>query len=221
MKFVKASLDTAKADLLKRLTDELSAGHSVLWLTSGGFNIQVSVDIMKQIPVELTSRLSVMPADERYGEPGHADSNWAQLMTAGFDAKQATLLPILQAGQSFEAAAQDYTARAEQALAANDVAIVQLGMGEDGHILGVLPNTEAVQATGLVFAYDHPSYKRLTLTLGALNRATAIYAFAFGAGKLPALQNLQNKSLSLDDQPAQILWSLSEVYIYNDQVGEA
>jgi 6-phosphogluconolactonase/glucosamine-6-phosphate isomerase/deaminase len=221
MQFVKTSLDSAKADFLKRLTDELSAGKKVLWLTSGGSNIQASVDIMTQLPHELTDKLSVMPADERYGEPGHTDSNWAQLVAAGFHAKQATLLPVLKAGQSFEQAAQDYTAMADQAFQDNDIAIVQLGMGEDGHILGVLPNTPAVQAPGLVFAYENGPYRRLTLTLDSLQNATAIFTFAFGAGKLAALQNLQSRALSVADQPAQTLWGLNEVYIYNDQVGEA
>src|SRR4051794_6157282 len=91
--------------LVERLQRELAAGHKVLWLTSGGSNIPISVDVMRQLEDDLTKNLGIMPADERYGPVGHADSNLTQLLSAGFEAKKAKLLPVLQTGLSLEAAA--------------------------------------------------------------------------------------------------------------------
>ena len=47
----------------------------------------------------------------------------------------------------------------------------------------------------------------------------AAYVFAFGADKKPALENLLT-NIDLIVQPAQILKSLPEAYVYNDQVGD-
>jgi 6-phosphogluconolactonase/glucosamine-6-phosphate isomerase/deaminase len=91
MKFIRTEgWDEAIADFTDRLLAELSAGKKVLWLTSGGSNIKASVEIMSKVPEPLTANLSVMPSDERFGPPGHADSNWQKLLAAGFDGKQAS-----------------------------------------------------------------------------------------------------------------------------------
>src|SRR5688572_20869077 len=78
--------DAAKAagQLAERLTAELQAGKSVLWLLCGGSNIPLSVAVMRQLPADKLADLRCLLADERYGVPGHADSNWQQLAEAGF-----------------------------------------------------------------------------------------------------------------------------------------
>jgi hypothetical protein len=50
---------------------------------------------------------------------------------------------------------------------------------------------------------------------------TAAYVFAFGDAKREALQQLRDESLSLDDQPAQIIKQLPEAYVYSDQLSDA
>jgi 6-phosphogluconolactonase/glucosamine-6-phosphate isomerase/deaminase len=222
MRFIRtAGWDEGVAAFAERLKTELESGKKVLWLTSGGSNIRASVQIMNQLPAELTAKLTVMPSDERYGEPGHANSNWAQLLNEGFGAKQAKLLPVLKPGQSFESARQDYEAMVEQAFGDCDFSIAQLGIGEDGHILGILPDSPAVEASGLVSAYEGGGYQRLTMTFQAFGRTDIVYAFAFGEGKLNALTNLKDQALPLSEQPAQFLKQMAEAYVYNDQVDEA
>lgn len=222
MRFIlTADWENGVAALTERLTRELAADKKVLWLTSGGSNIAASVQVMQGIPETLSQGLSVMPADERYGEPGHANSNWQQLMEAGFMPREATLLPVLKTNQSFEQAAEYYDALTETAFASHDIIIIQLGIGDDGHILGILPDSPVIQAEEtLVFGYQSIPYQRLTLTFKALRQATAVYGFAFGDNKRLALSDLKNKALPLSQQPAQILKELGEAYIYNDQVGE-
>jgi 6-phosphogluconolactonase/glucosamine-6-phosphate isomerase/deaminase len=212
--------DDGVADLTDRLVRELGAGNRVLWLVSGGSNIEASLQIMDNISDDLSRRLSVMPADERYGEPGHPDSNWARLMAKGFQPKQAKLLPVLEAGLGLEQTVKHYEQLAEQAFARNDLVIAQLGIGEDGHVAGILPGSPATEATGLISGYDSPPYRRMTLTFPGLQRVRAAYVFAFGPNKQPALQALHDQPMNRTEQPAQILKQLPEAYIYSDQVGE-
>ncbi len=210
------------AALSERLAVELAAGKRVLWLTSGGSNVPPAVEIMSVIPDELSGSLTVMPNDERYGEPGHKDSNWQQLLDAGFEAKQARTLPVLQAGLSFEATARAFEKTVRKAFADNDVIIAQLGMGPDGHVSGILPDSPAAHETkAWVTAYEHPPLKRITLTFPALKKVTTIYLFAFGDEKRPALEILQNKSLPLAEQPAQVVKEVSEAYLFSDQLETA
>ncbi|MDB5170416.1 MAG: hypothetical protein JWO35_110 [Candidatus Saccharibacteria bacterium] len=209
------------ADLTQRLVRELTTGRNVLWLVSGGSNIKASVKIMDNIPSDLSRQLSVMLADERYGDVGHADSNWAQLLEAGFDPQHAQLLPVLQKNLTLEETAQSYNKLAGWAIADADSIIAQLGIGEDGHIAGILPGSgAAAEQIELVVGYHSESYDRLTLTLPALKSVNAIYAFAFGDTKHQALITLQSKKLDPAVQPAQILKHVPEAYLYNDQIGD-
>lgn len=220
MKFIlTAGWDDGVADLTERLVHELADGKRVLWLVSGGSNIPSSVHVMDSIPLQLRENLSVMLVDERYGEEGHADSNWTALMRAGFKGDGAKLLPALQKGLDFEQTITRYNRLAEQAFDDSEVSIAQLGIGDDGHIGGILPNSPAAEETEqLVIGYPSEPYTRLTLSFAGLRRLTAAFAFAFGENKHEALTALQNKSLPLDQQPAQILKELPEAYLYSDQV---
>lgn len=222
MKFIlTAGWEDGVADLAERLVRELANGKRVLWLLSGGSNIPASVQIMENIPEEQSRNLSISLIDERYGPPGHSKSNWAQLMAAGFDAKHANLLPILQTGDSFEAAIEHFEQLATEAFDNHEVIIAQLGIGEDGHIAGILPGSPAAkEKKAFVTGYEAPPLSRLTLTFPGLRRIHAAYAFAFGEPKKEALQTLQAKTVKLEKQPAQILKELPEAYLYNDQVGK-
>jgi 6-phosphogluconolactonase/glucosamine-6-phosphate isomerase/deaminase len=221
MKYIlTAAWDDGVADLTERLVRELAGGKRVLWLTSGGSNIPSSVQIMDNISSGQSKNLSVSLADERFGEPGHNESNWTKLLQAGFKGKHATLLPVLEAGLTFEQTIEKYNQLIEKAFKDNDVIIAQLGVGPDGHVTGILPNSPATTAKTLVAGYENPPFKRMTLTFPGLRRVTAAYVFAFGKPKQQALVSLRDKALPLKQQPAQILNELPEAYMYSDQVGE-
>lgn len=222
MRFIlTAGWEDGIADLNRRIVRDLSTGRNVLWLVSGGSNIKASVTIMNNIPAELTKQLSVMLVDERYGEVGHKDSNWAQLLAAGFDAQNAQMLPVLKDGLSLEQTARRYNKLTDWAFSDADCVFAQLGVGDDGHIAGILPGSiAATEQTKLVVGYKSDRYDRLTLTFPALKSINAIYAFAFGSTKHKALTTLQSKELDIAVQPAQILKQVAEAYLYNDQTGD-
>jgi len=205
--------------LTKRLERELSAGKRVLWLLSGGSNIAVEVAVLNLLPVSLQPRLTIMLSDERYGRFGHKDSNMQLLYDAGFDPGSATILPVLTPENlPLEATAERYEQTVERAFAEADIIIAQLGIGPDGHVAGILPNSPAVAAHSLVISYRTEQYQRITFTFDALKQCV-VYAFVFGNGKREQLDILRDKDLPLAEQPAQILKQIPESYVYNDQIG--
>lgn len=222
MKYIlTAGWEDGIADLTQRLVRELASGKSVLWLTSGGSNIPASIQVMSNISADLSKNLSIMPADERYGELDHADSNWGQLIKSGFEPASAKLLPVLQAGLSFEKTIEHYQQMAADAFDQNDIIIAQLGIGPDGHIAGILPDSPAtLENHELATGYEAPPLSRMTITFPAFRRLTAAYTFAFGDTKHEALQTLHDSDIDLAKQPSQILKQVGENYVYNDQVGE-
>lgn len=204
--------------LVSRLKAELEAQKNVLWLVPGGSNISLSVEVMKQLPEALTKNLSVYLTDERYGEINHPDSNSRQLTEAGFDHKLARVVWMLSDDLTLEETSDQYALSISAAFEAADVVVAQMGMGADGHICGILPDSPAVESEKLVVGYVTDEFTRITLTPKALKQYVSVaYVFAFGDSKSEALSNLLGDK-PLDEQPAQILKKIPEAYVYNDQV---
>jgi 6-phosphogluconolactonase/glucosamine-6-phosphate isomerase/deaminase len=203
-------------ELADRLILELSNDNKVLWLISGGSNIEGEVHIIKKISKSMRNNLTIMFADERYGEVGHQDSNYQQLLSAGFDSQGTNFISILNQGMDFEATINNFTTMAQDLLQNSDIVIAQLGMGDDGHIAGILPHSDAsLDHTNFVAGYSSNPYTRLTLTFRALTMINVAYVYAYGDTKFRALQDLKTKNLSLIDQPSQILKQINEAYVYN------
>jgi 6-phosphogluconolactonase/glucosamine-6-phosphate isomerase/deaminase len=220
MKFVRVTeLLDGVAPLRDRLMLDLNSGKQVLWLVPGGSNIPLTVAVMAQLPDDLTSGLTIMLTDERYGAVGHADSNAHQLDEAGFEPKHAVIVPVLRTNVSIMETCTQYAADFTEAAGRADTIIGQFGMGADGHIAGILPGSTAVSSADLTAGYEAPGFTRITLTPKALSQLNAAYVFVFGDNKRSALARLQSEMLSLEAQPAQILKQLPEAYIYNDQIG--
>jgi len=216
-----AGWDDGIANLTDRLVRELATGKPVLWLVCGGSNVPACVHVMDNISAELSQNLSLLLSDERYGPVGHKDSNWQQLLQAGFKPKQAKVFTILEESAGLAQTIDHYGQITAEAFAANNVVIAQLGIGGDGHIAGILPNSASANETvSLISSLEDPPLTRLTMTFPALRKITIAYAFAFGQPKQQALKDLQTKSLPLNQQPSQILKELPEAYVYNDQVGD-
>jgi 6-phosphogluconolactonase/glucosamine-6-phosphate isomerase/deaminase len=161
-----------------------------------------------------------MPADERYGQLGHKDSNLEQLYAAKFDTGSAKILPILtDETDSLEIAVKHYEVTFESAVKDADFIIAQLGIGANGHIAGIQPGSPALTSKELIAGFSWDDYERLTLTAKALEKINVIYVLAYGEDKKDQLTKLMNEDLDPNLQPAQILKQMSDVYIYNDQLG--
>lgn len=218
MKRIPGDATRAGALLSGRIVSELRAGKSVLWLVPGGSNIPIAVSALKLIKSACKSHLSrlyVTLTDERFGPVGHADSNWKQLVDAGFDIARPQAVPVLR-GVGPEDTARTFEENFKRLKGEVDVIIGQFGIGDDCHIAGILPESEAVRSKKLVVAYDTPKFLRVTLTLEAFKAIDAAYAFAFGASKRDAIDSLQEKKGSIDEKPGLILREIKESYLVSD-----
>lgn len=214
-----------------RLSSELSneANRSVVWMLCGGSNIPLCVQIMDRLISEgsqLTSKLTVLLTDERYGQYGHADSNWKQLYDQGFRAGNARIIETLQAEKTLQDTVEDYAAQLQEILPAADVVVAQFGIGGDGHIAGILPQSSGLgrgedsAASGevsWVAGYDAGVFQRITITPPVWQHIDVAYALVYGDGKFEALSKLKNQDVAVADQPAQLLKQLPEAHIYTDQ----
>ncbi len=209
------------ARLQQRLITELQAGHRVLWLIPGGSNIPFAVEIMDAIDESLTKNLLITLTDERYGDYGHDDSNWQQLLDVDFDPKLATVVTVLgQRKSTLEHTTQQFSRRLSELFKQADVVVGQFGMGADGHIAGILPQTVAAHSKALCIGYETDRFARITMGFSAIRHCDVAYVFAFGREKRAALTALTTEQ-PLATQPAQVLKDLSESYVFNDQQGDA
>lgn len=211
-----ASPEPVAKYLAELIIAQLSDGRSVLWLVSGGSAVDVAVAASAQLRGQDLSKLTVSLIDERFGPVGHADSNWTQLLAAGFDLPGATLQPVLE-GAGMTETAEGYDHFLASKFAACDYHVGLLGIGPDGHTSGILPHSPAVTAPGLVCAYDGGQYQRITTTPLALSKLSEAVVYALGEPKWPVLDRLE-ADLPVADQPAQALKAITKLTIFTDRL---
>lgn len=206
--------------LTNTIRGALGNNQTVLWLLSAGSNVDITLQVTQQLGTAGVGFVKAALVDERYGDPGHADSNYQKLVDAGFESTGIPLTPVLLPnGESLQATAGRYESVLHDLMSQAQCVVIQLGIGADGHTAGVLPHSIGVDSTKLIESYDGPDFRRITMTLGALRRVDQAFVFCYGADKATTLRQLVDADLPLAEQPAQILKKLPSVYLYNDQVG--
>lgn len=208
----------AAEKLSTTLKSALEKFPAVTWFIPGGSNIAIAASAMAQIPEELTTKLILAQTDERYGPVGHKDSNWQQLLDAGFELKQAKALPILHEPELPLGGTAELAAKITGELIKSTYTIGQFGIGPDSHIAGIKPDSPASVASGLATGYEWSDFTRITLTFSAIRQLNQILAFTFGESKKAMLESLVNEHHQPMTQPAQILKSVANAVVYNDQI---
>ena len=208
------STDEVVEAVADRIIDALQAGKRVVWLVSGGSLIPLEVAVMGRVAAHECGGLVIVQADERYAGPGHASSNWQQLLEAGFTTGSAYAVPVL-AGLGLAETTQRYDALLRTVLEAESVmSIGFFGIGADGHTAGILPDSPALQSTDMVTSYQGPDYTRVTVTPRVIAALDIVIAYAAGETKHLALKQLHD-DLPVAKQPAQLLKQVREAYIYH------
>lgn len=202
------------------LQDALAKNNSVLWLISGGSAIDIAVQVRQQLSLGPGKQLHVGLIDERYGPLGHADSNYQQLLDAGFDTAGVTMHPILHEDQSAESTTLHYSLELQFLLDAAGFRLGLFGIGADAHTAGMLPHSTPIgEQHVLVSAYQGPDYMRITTTPLLVAQLDEAVLYAVGENKWPAIQ------LFLDDGPAdavpaRIIKTAKAYTLYTDYKGE-
>jgi 6-phosphogluconolactonase/glucosamine-6-phosphate isomerase/deaminase len=202
--------------LVTTINNALSQGVPVAWLLSGGSAIPIAIAVAKQlVPGEPRQLLRILQIDERYGMVGHANSNWQQLLDAGFQCEGAQYRPVLH-GLSFTLTIETYTETILDALGNCDLRIGLFGIGPDGHTAGMLPGSSAAsEAKELVVGYPGPDFPRITITTPAIARLDLAVAWVGGEAKRATLKTLQGGA-ALTTQPAQAIKQAKNWFVYSD-----
>lgn len=216
MIFSIAAPQEAEQEMLHAIRRALGNDRHVLWLVSGGSCITTEVAILQALSNDEVRRLTVMLADERYGTPGHDESNHAKLLAAGFSRSGFDFPNILTAG-SIENVLAEYDTLLHRKLDEADSIVATLGIGADGHTAGILPDSIAAYAEGrFAVSYQAPDFIRITASFAALRRIDTAIIFAYGKTKQDALKRLIARRESPTSLPAAVLYDIPFVTIYND-----
>ncbi|MEO6761297.1 MAG: 6-phosphogluconolactonase [Candidatus Saccharimonadales bacterium] len=222
MKFLREGTDRATTTIAERLSILIKDNQSVIWLVCGGSNIPVEVNIMAKVRSDCDNRLGnllILPMDERYGKPGHKDSNFAQLKAAGFDPGNAVWLDILSQDLPLTQTVSRYSDLVQKYFSGADIIIGLFGLGADGHTAGVLPKSPAVfEEAASVVGYDSPPFIRITLTPQQLIKTSTAYVLAYGESKNESLHRLKANTDSMEILPSKLLYDIPETFVYNDQL---
>jgi len=215
MRFIKIKNPDEIVDYISQaLSEKLDQNQKVLWLLSGGSAIGVEVKVAKKLnTIQNLDNLKIMLGDERYGQPGHKDSNYTQLQDAGFLLE---VQPVL-AGFDLGKTAQDYQSQFTRYADWADYILCVAGLGTDGHTLGIKPASPALTSQNLVEGYEWQDYIRLSLTPKAIERFREVVVYACGPEKKPQLERLA-QNLPETEQVAQVLKRCPKVLIFNDQL---
>lgn len=177
-------------------------GRALIVLTGGGTGIGVLKRAGERAGHIDWSKVHLFWGDERYVPAEDDDRNDKQAREAlldRIDIPAANVHPMPASdgefGEDLDAAALAY----EQVLAANaddgepapDFDVHLLGMGGEGHVNSLFPETPAVlEANRLVVAVadsPKPPPRRITLTLPAVRRSREVWLVVAGAGKAEAV----------------------------------
>jgi 6-phosphogluconolactonase len=174
-----------------------SEGHASI-VVSGGSTPGECFDVLSRqaLPWE---NVSVVPSDERWVEPTHADSNERLIRARLLQnlAVDAQVLPLFRTKSTVESAVNQIEDDLDTAM---PFASVLLGMGEDGHFASLFPDFD-----GLEQALDPNDlrlctpvktaaspYQRMSLTLAALKQTQHVALLMFGQAKRRVFEQAQS-----------------------------
>jgi len=169
------------------------------------------------------SRVVIWFGDERFVPAGSPERNAGQARAAFLDAVGATrayAVPSADEVATAEDAAEAYsTTIKEHGRGGFDV--LMLGIGPDGHVASLFPGHPALACDDKIACAVHDSPKpppdRVTLTFGALARATEVWFLASGEGKADAVAAAIAEHGTVEQTPARGVTGLSATVWHLDR----
>jgi 6-phosphogluconolactonase len=199
-----AALVAAAGDrLVGAITDAIdNRGRAQIVLTGGGTGVGLLKRVGEQADKIDWSRVHLYWGDDRFVPADDDERNEKQAREAlinHIDIPAANVHAMSPSGGDFgddlDAAALDYdhvlAANADDGQPAPDFDVHLLGMGPEGHINSLFPETPAVRETDrlVVGVPDSPKPppRRITLTLPAIQRSREVWLVVSGAAKADAV----------------------------------
>ena len=165
------------------------------------------------------ARVHLFFGDERCVLPSHDDSNFKMASKAMIDAisipeanvhRMPTELPP-------EQVAKVYAATMDEVLGEQPLDLVLLGLGPDGHIASLFPETAALDVkntkTTPLYVEKHDSW-RVTMTYPVINAARQVIVFIAGEAKAEIVKDITTDAVA--GLPVQLLAPTGDYYWYMD-----
>jgi 6-phosphogluconolactonase/glucosamine-6-phosphate isomerase/deaminase len=221
IKNITAPEDAAKF-IFASIVKHLELHRPVLFFVTGGSSVAVGVKVSEFLrnysKKDLLRNLTISITDERYGEVGHKDSNWQQLLDKGFSVPEAKLIPILT-GDSLENTTKKFNETLEHEFKLikqnNGYKIGLFGIGKDGHTAGVLPESPATHSTDMVYSYNAKDFPRITITRKAIEKLDEAVVYLQGSDKKDVLDLLE-KGVDIIKMPSQMLKKILLLTIFTN-----
>jgi 6-phosphogluconolactonase len=207
----------AAARTVTRLADGIAAqGHAHLVLTGGGIGTKVLAAIAAAPARDAVDwrLVDFWWGDERFEVTGDPERNEtgaraALLDKLGVDQARVHAVPGPDGpdGDDPDAAAARYAAELAAAAGNGGVPafdVLMLGVGPEGHVASIFPESPAAYATGSVVAVRNspkPPPTRVSLTFSAIQAAREVWVLASGAEKADAVAEALS-GVSQDKLPA-------------------
>jgi 6-phosphogluconolactonase len=199
-----AGLVAAAGDrLVGAINDAIATrGRALIVLTGGSTGIGLLKRVGERADTIDWSKVHLFWGDERYVPESDDERNYKQAREAlldHIDIPAANVHPMAASdgefGDDLDAAAVAYdhvlAANAEDGQPAPDFDVHLLGMGPEGHINSLFPETPAVRETSrLVLGVNDspkPPPRRITLTLPAIQRSREVWLVVSGGEKADAV----------------------------------
>jgi 6-phosphogluconolactonase len=220
--FVHASGDllasAAAARTVTRLADAINAqGHAHLVVTGGGIGTKVLAAIAADPARDAVDwrLVDFWWGDERFEATGDPERNETgaraallDALGAGRDRVHAVPGPDGPDGDDPDAAAARYAAELAAAAAGGQAVpafdVLMLGIGPEGHVASIFPESPAAHAAGSVVAVRNspkPPPTRISFTFAAIQAAREVWILASGAEKADAVAEALS-GVSQDKLPA-------------------
>lgn len=197
---------------VRTINDAVRARGTCSLVLAGGSTPRALYGLLASAFRELIpwEHVHVFWGDERYVPADDSQSNYRmarQTLLAHVPCPATNVHPIATFLATPERTALDYEATLKSVFAGDwpRFDLVLLGLGEDGHIASLFPNSSASrETTRWVVATQAPTEPRarLTLTLPALNRAAAVYFLVSGPSKAQALHHALARPADTNAHPA-------------------
>ena len=201
-----------------RLVDSVDRSVSTLLLLSGGSSLAVAQKALGSLKPAQKKFITIAQIDERYGKPGHKDSNWEGIKrVAGNLNDYSGAVAVLKGAGSIEEESAYYDAHLNELLKSNIIKVGLFGIGEDGHVAGILPGTEdkflKYQDGRMVVNFKGSDFPRITTTSSLMPLLDEAIVFASGKAKQSAIEKLTSR-LPANEHPAQLLKETSNTRVY-------